>query len=280
MDSKAQSFSGTSETLAGDVRSVCHLVKSPMFSIFFALPRSECFRDGCLSSDLGRLSGFCISTLVPDTTGLEEAPIVLWNADDSRSSLVASKTLVSRAAGHDDRRACAAPAVSRFSQKASFSLPLSRDIQVGPSGVETLPRFAKSQGFSSRVAKQVGLARRPSSLVDYQSKWMIYRHWCHSEGHSISRPSLPKIVDFLFWLYRSRKLSVSAILRYRSMLAAIFCFKLPEISTSPILQDLLRSFKVEVPIRSVRPPTWDLEVVLCYLRSSSFEPCPDCRYVL
>ena len=56
------------------------------------------------------------------------------------------------------------------------------------------------------------------------------------------------------------------------MLAAVFRFKLPEISASPVLHDLLRSFKVEVPVRPVRPPTWELEVVLRYLRSSSFEP--------
>ena len=65
---------------------------------------------------------------------------------------------------------------------------------------------------------------------------------------------------------------MSAILGYRSILAAVFRFKLPEISTSPILHDLLRSFKVEVPVRSVHPPTWDLEVVLRYQRSLSFEP--------
>ena len=53
------------------------------------------------------------------------------------------------------------------------------------------------------------------------------------------------------------------------MLAAVFSFKLPKISTSPVLHDLVHSFKVEVP---VRPPTWDLEVVLRYLRSSTFEP--------
>ena len=150
--------------------------------------------------------------------------------------------------------------VSRSSQTASFSSPLSRDIQAVPSCMETLQRFAKLQRFSSRVAKQVGLARRPSSRAGYQSKWLIYRRWCHSEGHSISRPSLSKIADFLFWLRQSRKLSVSAILGYRSMLAVVFRFKLPEISTSPILQDLLRSFKVEVPIRAVRLPPWDLEV--------------------
>ena len=56
------------------------------------------------------------------------------------------------------------------------------------------------------------------------------------------------------------------------MLAAIFSFKLHEISTSPILEGLICSFKVEVPVWSVRPPTCDLEVVLRCLCFSSFEP--------
>ena len=65
---------------------------------------------------------------------------------------------------------------------------------------------------------------------------------------------------------------MSAILGYRSMLAAVFKFKLPEISTSPVLQDLVRSFKIEVPVWPVRPPAWDLGVVMRFLRSSTFEP--------
>ena len=56
------------------------------------------------------------------------------------------------------------------------------------------------------------------------------------------------------------------------MLAAVFKFKMPEIPTSPVLPDLVRSFKIEVPARPVRPTPWDLEVVLRFLRSSTFEP--------
>ena len=59
---------------------------------------------------------------------------------------------------------------------------------------------------------------------------------------------------------------------YRSMLSAVFKSILPEISTSPILHDLLRSFQVEAPVREVRPPSWDLLKVLNFLRSSPFEP--------
>ena len=56
------------------------------------------------------------------------------------------------------------------------------------------------------------------------------------------------------------------------MLAAVFKFKLPEIPTSPVLQDLVHSFKIEVPVRLVWPPPWDLKVVLRFPCSSTFEP--------
>ena len=39
-----------------------------------------------------------------------------------------------------------------------------------------------------------------------------------------------------------------------------------------MLQDLVRSFKIKIPVRLVRPPPWDLEMVLRFLRSSNFEP--------
>ena len=92
------------------------------------------------------------------------------------------------------------------------------------------------------------------------------------EGHSVSRPSLSKIANFLFWLRRSKKLSVSAVLGYRSILSSVFRSILPEISNSPVIQNLMRSFKVEAPCRSVRPPSWDLLKVLESLRSSVFQP--------
>ena len=49
---------------------------------------------------------------------------------------------------------------------------------------------------------------------------------------------------------------------YRSMLSAVFRSVLPEISRSPVLHDLLRSFQADSPIREVRPPSLDLNVVL------------------
>ena len=48
---------------------------------------------------------------------------------------------------------------------------------------------------------------------------------------------------------------LSSILGYSSMLSSVFRLKLPEISLSPVIKDLIRSFRVETPVRSVRPPS-------------------------
>ena len=55
------------------------------------------------------------------------------------------------------------------------------------------------------------------------------------------------------------------------MLAAVFKFPLPEISSSPILKDLIRSFEISAP-RPIFPPPWDLDKVLQFLSGPPFEP--------
>ena len=269
MDAEAGGLRGSVQEVAGVNRPVCNISKSQMFHIFFSLPRSQCSGDGCASSKLEWVAGVCLSSLVSHSGSFEEALVVLWSSTDHRSSILASEAVVSGSGG---RR----PGRSSTVQRPSASAPLppvsSGSVQAVSSCLETIRRFTRAGGFSRRVAQQVSLARRPSLRAGYQSKWLVFRQWCRSEGHSISRPSLPKIADFLFWLRRSRRLSVSSVMGYRSMLSAVFKSVLPEISTSPVLHDLLRSFQAEAPIREVRPPSWDLNIVLSFLRSSSFEP--------
>ena len=155
---------------------------------------------------------------------------------------------------------------------AAVSATLPGSPQASPSCLETLRRFTRVAGFSSTVASQASLARRPSLRKVYQLKWQVYCSWCHSHGHSVSRPSLPKVTDFLCWLRSSKALSVSSIKGYRSMLSAVFRFHLPSLSSHPVIRDLLRSFCLTSAERQLRPPSWDLSWVLRYLNSSEFEP--------
>ena len=65
---------------------------------------------------------------------------------------------------------------------------------------------------------------------------------------------------------------MTSIMGYRSMLATVFRFKLPNMSSDPILHYLVRSFRIEARVRPLRPPAWDLSAVLQFLNSSVFEP--------
>ena len=65
------------------------------------------------------------------------------------------------------------------------------------------------------------------------------------------------------------------------MLSATFSLILPDISSHPVLHDLLRSFRIERPLSSSRVPPWDLSLVLVLLRGPPFEPLVSCslRYL-
>ena len=195
---------------------------------------------------MGQSPRVCVPSLGPDSPGPPEAP-VLWSPDDPGGSVLASASVVPGPFGFGSGSSDRPSSLARSSQTAVLPSSSSRGPQAVASCVETLQRFAMAEGFSSRVVAQVGLARRPTSRTNYQLKWSVYRDWCHSEGHSVSRTSLPKIADFLFWLHRSRGLSVSSLLGYRSMPAAVFHFRLLTFSSDPVLRNLIHSFKVETP---------------------------------
>ena len=59
---------------------------------------------------------------------------------------------------------------------------------------------------------------------------------------------------------------------FRSMLSAVFRHTLPEISSSPVLKDLIRSFEIATPFRGIAPSSLDLDRVLSSLRREPFEP--------
>ena len=124
---------------------------------------------------------------------------------------------------------------------------------------------------SSKLACRLGYSRRPALVANYQSKWSLYRRWCAEKGHSVSNPSISKVA-YLLWLWEVKNLSVSSIKAHRSVLSAVFKFKLPELRDHHVLWDLIRSFYIERPRRPPMPPCWDLDVVLRQLMSEANEP--------
>ena len=121
MDSEAGGLSGSVQEVAGFNRPVCHLSKSPLFNIFFTLPRSKRSGNRCASSELEWVAGVCLSSLVSNSSGAEEAPVDLWGSADHHSTLLASEAVVSRSTGSGSGRACGSSSVQR--SPASAPLP-------------------------------------------------------------------------------------------------------------------------------------------------------------
>ena len=201
MDTGDVCVPSTSAAVASSYRSVCNLSKSPLHTVFFSLPRSQFHRDRCASPTVEWVAGVCLSTLCADSSGAQEAPLVLWGADDDHSALLAPEAVVSGALGAGGGRASGSASGQRSVEPASLSSAASGSVKASSSCVETIQRFVKVVGFSRHVARQAAVARKPSSRAGYQAKWLVYRRWCTTEGHSISRPSLPKIADFFFLFF-------------------------------------------------------------------------------
>ena len=108
--------------------------------------------------------------------------------------------------------------------------------------------------------------------MNYQARWGTYRKWCRDFDHRSSSPSIAKIAEFLTYMFKRKGAALSTIKGYRAMLSAVFKFPLPEISTSPILKDLIRSFEISAPRPLFPPPPWDLDKVLQFLSGPPFEP--------
>ena len=260
------------KTLAGPNRLICNLRQSPLFNLLLSSPRSGVSGHGRIPAVLGRSTGLCFSASVPHSQGSGQAPCVLGDGAHTSGSTLGSASVVRGSSPAVAGPSCSSAFQARPSAPASVSASLPGSPSAQASCLETLQRFTRAAGFSSAVAIQSSLARRPSSRSLYQHRWSVYRSWCREQGHSVSRPTLAKIADFLYWLRFTKGLSVSSLRGYRSALSAVFRFHLPSLSSDPVLRDLLRSFRLSSAERIMRPPAWDLSKVLQYLVTSAFEP--------
>ena len=135
-----------------------------------------------------------------------------------------------------------------------------------------LKRFASQAGFSETVAGHLALCRRNSRL-NGQARGGMFRNWCRVFPSSVLR-ALNSEASGIFdlFLFTKEKAAVSTIKDYRAMLSSVFKFCLPEISSSHILKDLVRSFEISAPRPLHHSPPWDLDKVLEYLSGPPFEP--------
>ena len=131
---------------------------------------------------LGRSPGVRVSSMVHSTSGVGEASGVPSDPPHPGRPLLASAAMVRGPPSDVGGSSGDSSFQARPPLPATVSSALPGSQQAGPSCLETIQRFTRAAGFSSAVAAQASLARRPSSRSSYQLKWSVYRSWCQSQG--------------------------------------------------------------------------------------------------
>ena len=172
------------------------------------------------------------------------------------------------------------PGSSLLGQAASAA-PLqpvpSRRPRAEPSRVATLKRHYRKSGFSGRAARVLSGVLRESSSRLYQSRWKIFCGWCRGRSVAPVNASVPVVVDFLIHLRQDKGLSVSAVKGYCSALNSVLALKGRDLAASREITTLLRSFARSVNPVELRPPAWDVSLVLQSLTGAPYEPLRTCE---
>ena len=269
---------GSSSPVAGDHRPVCNLADGKAPSVLCPSGGTQGNGGRCIPPTLGQSAGLRL----PSNSHHKESSSQTESLSPLRSNtdrtLLASKGVVSRSSGAPVRHSNRATQTSRSAATTAFPSVSRKSLNASSDCVATLKLFARQAGFSRTVAGQLALCRRTSTRLNYQARWGKFRKWCKDFHHRSSEPTIPKIAEFLTFLFKTEKAAVSTIKVYRSMLSSVYKFCLPEISTSPILKDLTRSFEISAPHPVHRSPSWDLDRVLEYLSGPPFEPLANASF--
>ena len=89
--------------------------------------------------------------------------------------------------------------------------------------------------------------------------------------------TVPVVVDFLIHLRQDKGLSVSAVKGYCSALNSVLALKGLDLAASREITTLLRSFARSVDPVELRPPVWDVSLVLQSLTGAPYEPLRTCE---
>ena len=145
-----------------------------------------------------------------------------------------------------------------------------------PSLVATLKRHFRKSGFSGRAARVLSGCLRSSTQRLYQSKRQIFCGWCRGRGVAPVNATVPIVVDFLIHLRHDNGLSVSAVKGYSSALNSVLALKGRDLASSRGITMLLCSFSRSVDPVELRPPAWDVALVLQSLTGAPYEPLRTC----
>ena len=181
--------------------------------------------------------------------------------DSSRPSL-AGEGVVRRPPPPPNPTTAGTAAVGPAAATTALQLVPRRRPRPEPSRVVTLQRLLRKSGFSRGAALEMSSCVRESTARLYQSQWLSFCGWCCGKGITPVDATIPMIVDFLIHLCRDKSFSLSALKGYRAAISSVLSLKGLDLTNLRELTMLFRSFSKSCSPTDLRPPAWDVALVL------------------
>ena len=257
-------------------RPLCDMPQRETAPVLLACPGSPGRLRGCVSTSLGRLGPVRVPSLSSGRSGDCPCPRVVAGCNDSGRTPLAREGVVRRLTASTDPTT-SRPALVEQSASAAPLQPLPpRCPRAEPSRGATLKRHFQKSGFSGKAARVLSGCLRSSTSSLYQSRWQIFCGWCRGRGVAPVYATVPAVVDFLVHLRHDKGLSVSAVKGYSSALNSVLALKGRDLASSREIMMLLCSFSRSVDPVELRPPAWDVALVLQSLTGVPYEPLRIC----
>ena len=257
-------------------RPLCDVPQRETAPVLLASPGSPGRLRGCVSTSLGRPGPIRVPSLSSGRSGDRPCPRVVTGCDDSGRTPLAREGVVRRLTASTDPTT-SRPALVGQSASAAPLQPLPpRRPRFKLSRVATqasLPKvglFGKGCSSLVRVSRILHLAPLPVEVADLL--WLVsWKGRCSSQRHCSNSRGLSNT------LYATtRFLSVSAVKGYSSALNSVLALKGRDLASSQEITMLLRSFSRSVDPVELRPPAWDVALVLQSLTGAPYEPLRTC----
>ena len=255
----------------------CDVPQCETAPVLLACPGSPGRLRGCVSPSLGRPGSVHVPSLSSGRSGDRPRPRVIAGSDDSGRTSLAREGVVRRLAASSDPTTPGSALLGQAASATPLQSVPSRRPHVEPSRVETLKRHYRKSGFSGRAARVMAGVLWESSSRLYQSRWKIFCGWCRGRGVAPVNATVPIVVDILIHLRQDKGLSVSAVKGYCSALNSVLALKGRDLASSREITTLLRSFSRSINLVELRPPAWDVSLVLQSLTGAPYEPLRTCE---
>ena len=264
LPSRVQEFE---KLLAYQRRPLRHLPKLQMSPLFLSDVGPKGSQGGRHATVLGGSSGLCFSSVRAHSPGSSQGEADAGSRDDAHSSILAPEVVVPGPSRPYYGDTVAASSSSPSSQTAPH-VPVPREpTDAEPSCVEAIRSGNREAGFPPEVAECSVLARRDSTIGLYESYWKEYRSWCRIRHKDPMSPSIQRLAEYLFFLWKTKSRSVSYIKGSRSMFSLVFRHKLKDVGSNKMLSDIVRAVNISIPTSRRLSTSWDLLKVLEYLKS-------------